>query len=175
MKYTSLIAPILAAVALTSCSEVEVPQQLTELQGRVKSAREELIQLDSAAVWAEFDVVRGYYEELKNAEFDSTLKEVYISDLTWLNRYERALSKLTSRKSALMMELDKSTEQVSNLIHDARKSILDSGQVNAFVQDERLAIQPAIDFVLNRAGEIRFYANDVDSMKTRLDSIFNNR
>lgn len=172
MKYSFFIVILAGLAGCTTISEENLPQEFKYLKTDVASAQEALTDLDSAAIWSNFEKVKPYYEYLKTEEFDSTLREVYINDLTWINRYEKALQKWGKRTRVYTHQLELSAAQLEDLGHDLQHELIDSTEAQTFIQTEKQVIQGVIMDIQDRYGEIGFYAANLDSMTARLDSIF---
>lgn len=170
MRLLSLAA--IFALVLASCTKEEVPSELSDLNTRVQNATSLMSHLDSTTIEAGFSKVEPYYMHLKTSEFDSTLKDIYIYDQTWMDRYSRAIYKWRSQARLNEVKLAESTTQIADLIHDIENGLLDSTQIRTFIRQEQLEIAGVLDHVETRGGEIQFYAAGADSMATRLDSIF---
>ncbi|KAB2810342.1 hypothetical protein [Phaeocystidibacter luteus] len=172
MKYIALLA---LALSIVSCnSKQEVPEEVETLHREVVDAYALLNELDSATIHESYAKVRPYYERLKTTDFDSTLKEVYIYDLTWMDRYQRAIHKWNIQLKESAAELKESISQLEDLKAVIQQGDLDSAEIAMYYEQERLAVQQFLDHTRDRAGEIMSYSKGVDSMKTRLDSIFSN-
>ncbi|NVK27125.1 MAG: hypothetical protein HWE14_03720 [Flavobacteriia bacterium] len=171
MKYIALLA---LSLTLAACnSKPDVPEEVETLHLEVKDAYALLNRLDSATIEESFSKVRPYYEQLKSTDFDSTLKEVYIYDLTWMDRYQRAIHKWNIQVNENASQLEESLSQLEDLKAVIEQGDLDSAEIATYYEQERLAVQQFLDYTRDRAGEIMSYSKGVDSMKTRLDSIFN--
>lgn len=168
----NVVLVLLAGLTLTSCSKNEVPETLVTLQGEVTEAMDMLSNLDSVSIAEQYNKVKPYYEYLTTIEYDSTLKDIYIKDLTWLDRYQRAIYKWKGKHSSHMIELKESASQLADLAHDAVYNQVDTNELRIFIKQERNAIEGVLRNIRSRGGEILYYGNGVDSMVTRLDSIF---
>lgn len=169
-----LSALLLVLFGITSCQKSEVPPALVQLQNEVNESMEKLEGLDSASIANQFSKVQPYFDYLTQTEFDSALTEVYIKDLTWLDRYHRAIQKWANRQESHLNELQTSASQLSDLAHDAVYEKIDTSALNIYIQQERLAIEGVLRNIQDRGGEILYYNRNVDSMLTRLDSILPN-
>ncbi len=172
MKKLVLFISVVSLTACNTLSEEELPESFRFLKEDVASAQESLNLLDSSKVWGDFEKIRPYYDHLKSTEFDSAMTEVYIKDLTWMNRYERALQKWGTRTEGYVYQIERSAKQLEDLGHDLQHQLLDSTEMNTFIETEHQAIDQIVRDIQERGGEIFFYSEKVDSMKARLDSIF---
>lgn len=173
MRKLALIASL--PLLLISCNENSpVPSEFSQLNDDVQYADSLNTLLDSASIWSNFDEVKPYYLYLSSSDFDSALADVYIQDLTWLDRYQRALGKWRGKQRIHTVQLDEALTRLDNLKHDIQYDIIDAEKAQTYIEQERSVIQGMLDEINARGGEILFYSNGVDSMKTRLDSIFPN-
>ncbi|TNE30744.1 MAG: hypothetical protein EP346_02845 [Bacteroidetes bacterium] len=168
----NVVIAVLTGLTLASCSKSEVPESLTTLQSEVTEAMNMLSNLDSASIAEQYNKVKPYFEYLSTTDYDSTLKDVYIKDLTWLDRYQRAIFKWQGKHRSHLMELEESASQLKDLTHDAIYNQIDTNELRIFIKQERNAIEGVLRNIRTRGGEILFYGNGADSMATRLDSIF---
>lgn len=169
MKKIGLAA--IAAISLTACSKVETPEVFNELQGEVTEALDMMSHLDSASIAEQYNKVKPYFEYLSSTEFDSTRKDIYIKDLTWLDRYQRAIYKWKGQSASNLAKLQESASQLNDLSHDIIYDKVDTAQLRNFIRQERFAIEGVLRSVHERGGEILYYGEGVDSMLTRLDSL----
>lgn len=170
MKKLSLV--LISAALATACAKTEVPAELDTLKSDVDQALETLSGIDSAYIAESFGRLEPYFNHLRTSEFDSSMAEVYISDLTWMDRYQRALSKWQGRVRQNEAVLEESRSQLNALIHDIRYDVIDTANIAEYIRQERLTVQNALEYVQERGGEIQYYSTRVDSMYQRLDSIF---
>lgn len=158
-----------------SCTDLQpVPRAFNDLKNDITYADSLNNLLDSNTIWSTFNKVKPYYLYLSTTEFDSSLAQVYIKDLTWLDRYQRALGKWGTKYRMHTVQLSDALIRLDNLSHDIQYGILDSATANTYTTQERSVVQNMIDEINTRGGEILYYANGVDSMQARLDSIFPN-
>lgn len=170
-----LTALAILSIFLTACNgNHPVPSEFNTLHSEVEYADSLNTLLDSNSIWTTFNKVKPYYLYLSSTDFDSSLADVYIHDLTWLDRYQRALGKWRGKYRMHTVQLDEALSRLDNLKHDIQYDLLEAEQVSTYIEQERSVIQGMLDEINARGGEILYYSNDVDSMQTRLDSIFPN-
>lgn len=170
MRKLALLA--IPALLLTACGKTEIPEELKSLQTEVNSAQVIIDQLDSASSWATYNRVYPYYEHLKTTDFDSTLKEVYIKDLTWLDRYRSAFSKWNSKVRVNRTEIAEASERISNLVHDVEHGMIPMDTAMIYISQERTVVQGYLNDVQSRGNQVLTFGSDVDSMQTRLKEFF---
>lgn len=168
----TVLYSILIITAVACSGNSEVPQELTDLQNRVAHADSLSQELDSATIWGTFNKVKPYYLYLSSTDFDSSLAEVYIRDLTWLDRYQRALGKWRNKTRIHEVQLEESMVRLQQLQHDIEYNLLDPETASTYIGQEELVVRAMLKEITERGGEILYYAEGADSMQTRLSEIF---
>lgn len=137
---------LLAALALlfvTSCSGPEYPKEIAMLDSlRIKldSAEAGLNSIDSNKVIAAVNEVNTDLQEItmhfNTISRDSMLDRETATNLTNYRSVRKAFNIYQREHARLQKDIDYSQSQLSNLIHDLEKGIIDEKDAPAYVQRE---------------------------------------
>lgn len=160
----------IALLTLAACTKpTAVENDAHALRDKVVQAQNDLNAVDSTQMESAFEKLNTHLNWIKDMPFDSTKKEFYTYNVTWLERTQANLRKFRKQVPDMKVELNKSISQMDALINDIHNNLLDTADARLYLQQEEQSIYHVLRVAKERADNAAWSISRTDSIAAWFD------